>query len=76
MRLLLNLELVKTSRLPLHYHYLLSSAIYKLLKFGSPEFAACFNDIDFNPKMPSLKIHSVNLSSCINTSVKIMEGEC
>lgn len=72
MRLLLTLELIKTFQLPINY-YPLSSGIYELLKFGQPEFATYLHNIDFNPKIPSLKIQPINSSFHISTSVKIME---
>lgn len=61
MRLLLTLELIKTFQLPLHYHYPLSSAIYKLLKFGSPEFATYLHDIGYMINGKTYKLFSFAL---------------
>jgi len=49
MRLKLTLQCVsKPAVIPINYNYQLSAAIYLLLKFGSPEFAAFLHDNGYN----------------------------
>ncbi len=47
MRLLLTLKQVNNENIPANYFYPLSAAIYKLLKFGSPEFSSFLHDIGY-----------------------------
>lgn len=48
MRLVLHLECDINSSIPINYNYQLSSVIYSLLQFGSPEFSKFLHDSGFN----------------------------
>jgi len=81
MRLLLTLELTGLQRLPLNYNYPLSSAIYKLLKFGSPEFADFLHNTGYKLNGKRYKLFSFALkpgeikfgNNCINLSSRIIK---
>jgi CRISPR-associated endoribonuclease Cas6 len=47
-RLVLQLDCDLNSSLPINYNYQLSSAIYSLLQFGSPDFSEFLHDNGFN----------------------------
>ncbi len=47
MRLIINLKVRGDKVIPLNYNYFLSSAIYRLLRFGSPEFAEFLHEKGF-----------------------------
>ena len=78
MRLLLTLEIQNSNVLPINYNYPLSAAIYKLLKFGSTEFASFLHDIGYKLNGKTYKLFSFALvtdkikfgSKCIYVSSK------
>lgn len=48
MRLKITLRNKTPGLLPFNYYYPLSAAVYKLLRFGSPEFASFLHDMGYN----------------------------
>lgn len=60
MRLKISLE-TQDKKLPLNYNYYLSSAIYKLLKFGSEDFAKFLHDKGFQLHNKQYKLFSFAL---------------
>jgi CRISPR/Cas system endoribonuclease Cas6 (RAMP superfamily) len=60
MRLLLRLDAGKHSGLPLNYHYPLSAAIYRLLRFGSAEFSSFLHDTGCKSGDRTCKFFSYN----------------
>lgn len=61
MRLLLALQTQPGTVLPAHYNYLLSAAVYSLLRFGSREFADFLHDIGFRLNGHSYKMFTFAL---------------
>lgn len=61
MRLRLKLKSTDYSPIPINYNYALSSAIYKLIKLGSPEFASFLHDIGFKLNGRSYKLFTFAL---------------
>jgi CRISPR-associated endoribonuclease Cas6 len=64
MRLLLKLKLLQTREFTYNYHYPLSSAIYNILHFGSPEFAEFLHDKGFKLEGKTYKLFSFALKCC------------
>ena len=79
MRLLLKLSTYPDTLLTLNYHYALSSAIYNLLHFGSPEFASFLHDIGYrlNGKKYKLFCFAIRFANInvINDSIKLLTPE-
>ncbi|MEJ5350991.1 MAG: CRISPR-associated endoribonuclease Cas6 [Melioribacteraceae bacterium] len=61
MRIKLKLYSVHSARVAINYNYSLSSAIYKLLRFGSPEFSAFLHHKGFIIKNKSYKLFTFSL---------------
>jgi len=61
LRLILHLNCSLNTALPLNYNYQLSSAIYNLLKFGSPEFSRFLHDKGFEIDGKKYKLFSFAL---------------
>lgn len=61
MRLKLTLKVVDSQKISLNYHYSLSSAIYSLLRIGSPEFSDFLHNSGFNIKSNSYKLFTFAL---------------
>ena len=61
MRLKLTLKLANSNLISANYNYSLSSAIYKLLNFGSPEFAEFLHDTGFGLNGKKYKLFSFAL---------------
>lgn len=61
MRLKLKLRLKESRIIPVNYNYQLSSAIYNLLQFGSPEFTEFLHNEGFNIDGKNYKLFSFSL---------------
>ncbi|MDP2362995.1 MAG: CRISPR-associated endoribonuclease Cas6, partial [Ignavibacteria bacterium] len=61
MRIVLHIDCNLNSALPLNYNYQLSSAIYNLLRFGSPEFSMFLHDNGFKIDSKKYKLFSFAL---------------
>lgn len=61
MRLKIELHSNNTKRLPFNYHYQFSSAIYLLLKFGSPEFSDYLHNIGYKLNGKPYKLFTFSL---------------
>lgn len=61
MRLKIRLNAFNSDRLPVNYNYPLSSAIYKLLRFGSPEFSEYLHDVGYKLEGKSYKLFTFAL---------------
>jgi len=73
LRLKIGLHANNLKRIPFNYHYQLSSAIYLLLKFGSPEFSKYLHDQGFKLNGKPYKLFSFSLKfgkySTTNTEI-------
>ncbi|MBI9071962.1 MAG: CRISPR-associated endoribonuclease Cas6 [Melioribacteraceae bacterium] len=58
MRLKLTLEPVNNKSMAINYNYSFAAAIYKLLKFGSPQFADFLHDLGFKSAGKTYKLFS------------------
>lgn len=61
MRLKLSLRAFNSKRIALNYNYSLSSAIYKLLEFGSQEFSTFLHNIGYSVDKKSYKLFTFSL---------------
>lgn len=61
MRLKIELHSNQTKHLPFNYHYQFSSAIYLLLKFGSPEFSDYLHNIGYKLNGKPYKLFTFSL---------------
>lgn len=61
MRLKIELHTNQTKKLPFNYHYQFSSAIYLLLKFGSPEFSDYLHNIGYKLNGKQYKLFTFSL---------------
>ena len=61
MRLLVKLDPYKSDFLAINYYYSFSAAIYKLLQFGSPDFAKFLHDIGFRLNGKTYKLFAFAL---------------
>lgn len=61
MRLLLKLSANNPHKISLNYNYALSSAIYSLLNFGSPEFASFLHQIGYKSNNKTYKLFTFAL---------------
>lgn len=61
MRLKIELHTNQTTALPFNYHYQFSSAIYLLLKFGSPEFSDFLHNVGYKHNGKPYKLFSFAL---------------
>lgn len=61
MRLKINLNYLGGEPLPINYNYFLSSALYNLLDFGKPEFAAFLHNKGYNLNGRSYKLFTFSL---------------
>ncbi len=61
MRITIKLKCSPNSRLPINYNYALSAAIYKLLRFGSEDFAEFLHNIGFKNAGKTYKLFSFAL---------------
>ncbi|MBS3945861.1 MAG: CRISPR-associated endoribonuclease Cas6 [Melioribacter sp.] len=61
MRLLLKLSVNNSNKISLNYNYALSSAIYSLLKFGSPEFSSFLHQIGYKSDNKTYKLFTFTL---------------
>ena len=61
MRLLLKLSVNSSNKISLNYNYALSSAIYSLLKFGSPEFSEFLHKIGYKSSNKTYKLFTFSL---------------
>lgn len=61
MRLKIELYATHTKSIPFNYHYQFSSAIYLLLKFGSPEFSAFLHNIGYKLNGKPYKLFTFSL---------------
>jgi CRISPR-associated endoribonuclease Cas6 len=61
-RLKIELQAKQTEKLPFNYHYQFSSAIYLLLKFGSPEFSEYLHNIGYKLNGKQYKLFTFSLS--------------
>ena len=77
MRVLLKLREINNRRLAINYNYPLSSAIYKLLRFGSKEFAEFLHEIGYKHSSKTYKLFSFALRfdrfKIINQNIKLIE---
>jgi len=68
LRLLLTLKADEGNLISFNYHYHLSSAIYKLLQFGSEEFSAFLHDTGFKLNGKSYKLFTFALKAFNRTT--------
>jgi len=61
MRLKLSLRVVNSNKIALNYNYSLSSAIYKLLEFGSPEFSSFLHDLGYSIENKYYKLFTFSI---------------
>mgnify|MGYP005854711575 CR=1 FL=1 len=61
MRLLFSLREIADNRLSINYNHALMSSIYKLLKFGSPEFSEFLHNTGFKVNGQSFKLFTYSL---------------
>jgi len=61
MRISLKLRAIDLSLLPINYNYPLSAVVYRLLKFGSPEFSEYLHSIGFRTNGKSYKLFTFSL---------------
>ncbi len=61
MRISIKLKTIGSNYLPINYNYPLSSIIYRLLKFGSPEFSEYLHSIGFKTNGKSYKLFTFSL---------------
>lgn len=61
MRLLLKLTANNSSKISINYNYALSSAIYSLLQFGSPEFSEFLHKIGYKSSNKTYKLFTFTL---------------
>lgn len=61
MRLKIELQANNTKTIPFNYHYQFSSAIYLLLKFGSPEFSDFLHNIGYTLNGKPYKLFTFSL---------------
>ncbi len=75
MRLLLKLTAKKSSKVSINYNYALSSAIYSLLQFGSPEFSSFLHQIGYKSNNKTFKLFTFTLkfesTQLINNSLSL-----
>jgi CRISPR-associated endoribonuclease Cas6 len=72
LRLLIKISTDSRVNIPVNYNYPLSSAIYNLLRFGSPEFSSFLHDIGFSLNGKKYKLFSFALRF---EKMKISENE-
>jgi CRISPR-associated endoribonuclease Cas6 len=70
MRLKLLLRSQRVEKLSINYNYSLSSAIYKLLKLGSPEFASFLHSIGYKLRNKTYKLFTFALKLQYNSIEK------
>lgn len=61
MRLLLKLTANNSSKISINYNYALSSSIYSLLQFGSPEFSSFLHQIGYKSDNKTYKLFTFTL---------------
>ncbi len=61
MRLKLSLRANNTNKISINYNYSLSSAIYKLLEFGSPEFSTFLHDLGYSIENKYYKLFTFSI---------------